>query len=40
MTIYSASEIPYSDLAKDVYSNQADKGQTFIPFLGFGERCS
>jgi hypothetical protein len=40
MATYSGDDIPYSDLARDVFSNQARKGQTFIPFLGAGVSVS
>lgn len=40
MTTYKGDEIPYSALAEDVFSNQARKGQIFIPFLGAGVSVS
>jgi len=40
MATYSGKEIPYFELAADVFSNNARNGQTFIPFLGAGVSVS
>ena len=40
MTTYSGRQIPYSELAADLYANDARNGQSFIPFLGAGVSVS